>query len=433
MSKDNVLNYQNPAKELVEDHLTDFLRLSAQKMLQVAIEQEVQDFISQHSDKTQSNGHRQIVRNGYLPERNIQTGIGNISVSVPRTRDRGNEGIKFTSNFIPSYMRRTVTIDVLLPLLYLKGISTKDFSSAFEPILGHKPNNMSPQVISKLKSSWYEDYKNWQKRDLSGKEYVYIWADGVYLRARMEEEKSCILVIIGADSCGNKEIIAIDDGFRESKESWCGLLSDLKSRGLTKSPNLAIGDGALGFWGALTEQYPKCKHQRCWVHKTSNILNKLPKSSQKKAKQKIQDIYMASTKEEAQLAFSDFIDEYEIKYPKATQCLKKDQEALLTFYSFPAEHWMHIRTTNPIESAFATVKHRTIKSKNCFSRNTIIAAVFKLMMESQKRWAKLRGKNKIAEVIRLDKFIDGINKNELIKKQQIDRFKTSLPNSIHKI
>ena len=284
MNKDNVKIYENPADNVVSDALSDFLRDSAQKMLKVAIEEEVQNFISNYKDKRLSNGNKQVVRNGYLPERIIQTGIGNVSVSVPRVRDRGDEGIRFTSSLIPQYMRRTVTLDVLLPLLYLKGISTKDFADSFEPILGKRPKNMSPNVISRLKASWYSDYEKWQRRDLSLKEYVYFWVDGIYLQARMESEKNCILVIVGADSAGNKEVVAIYDGIRESKESWKEILLDLKSKGLTKGPRLAVGDGALGFWGAITELYPETKHQRCWVHKTSNILNKLPKSQQSKAK-----------------------------------------------------------------------------------------------------------------------------------------------------
>ena len=296
MRKSNIIDYKNPSQNLVTDVLSEFLRESAQKMLQLAIEEEVQNFISSYQDKLLINGSRQVVRNGYLPERNIQTGIGEVAVKVPRVRDRGKEDIKFSSNLIPQYMRRTVTIDVLLPLLYLKGISTTDFADSFEPILGSKPKNLSPNVISRLKSEWYDQYLLWQRRDLSKKKYVYFWVDGIYLQARMESEKNCILVIIGVDEYGKKELVAIDDGFRESKESWQGLLLDIKSRGLIHSPALAVGDGALGFWGALTEEYPTTVHQRCWVHKTSNILNKLPKSQQAKAKQMIHNIYRVIVK-----------------------------------------------------------------------------------------------------------------------------------------
>lgn len=414
MNENNILDFNNPANNTVSrDFLTDYLRNSAQQLLQMALEAEVENFIESYKDKKLSTGHRQIVRNGYLPARSIQTGIGSINTKVPRVRNRGDDEISFTSSFIPSYMRRTVTIDVLLPLLYLKGISTKDFSAAFEPILGSHPKNLSPQVISRLKDQWYEQYLSWEKRDLSTKEYAYFWVDGVYLTARMESEKSCILVIVGADRYGNKELVAMSDGFRESKESWLDLLRDLRSRGLTKVPLLSIGDGALGFWGAISEVYPKCKHQRCWVHKLRNLLNKLPKSSQEQAKIRINDIYMAETKEEALKAYATFVRSYQSKFPKVIECLEKDKDKLLTFYDFPAEHWMHIRTTNPIESAFATVRHRTKKSKNCFSRRTILSSVFKLFMESQKRWAKLRGKNKLPEVINMEKFINGINEKSL--------------------
>lgn len=413
MSKNNIIDYKNPSQNTVTDVLSDFLRNSAQQMLQLAIEEEVQTFILAHEDRMLSNGNKQVVRNGYLPRRSIQTGIGDVSVKVPRVRDRGKDNIKFTSCLIPQYMRRTVTMDVLLPLLYLKGISTKDFADSFEPILGSKPKNLSANVISRLKARWHDQYLSWQKRDLSKKRYVYFWADGVYLQARMESEKNCILVIIGVDEYGKKELVAVDDGFRESKESWQGLLFDLKNRGLTHAPKLAVGDGALGFWGALTEQYPGTVHQRCWVHKTANILNKLPKSQQAKAKQMIHNIYMSASKEDSESAWKKFISTYETKYPKVVKCLLKNEKELLAFYDFPAEHWIHLRTTNPIESTFATVKHRTRKSKNCFSRETIIAATYKLFMESEKRWKLIRGKNRIAQVINMDKFIDGIHESEI--------------------
>ena len=415
MKKENILGEENQPKNIVTDVLSEFLRESAQKMLQLAIEEEVENFVKSYEEKKISTGHNQVVRNGYLPERTIQTGIGEVSVKVPRVRDRKNEAIKFTSNLIPKYMRRTVNIDVLLPLLYLKGISTTDFQASFEPILGSNPKNLSANVICRLKTGWYSEYLSWQKRDLSSKKYVYFWADGVYLQARMESEKTCMLVIIGADENGKKELVAIEDGYRESKESWKNLLIDLKERGLKEAPKLAIGDGALGFWGAMNELFPKTVHQRCWVHKTANILNKLPKSIQSKAKSMIHEIYHAENKKTALTAVKKFISRFSAKYPKATECLVKDEKEMLEFYNFPAEHWIHLRSTNPIESTFATVKHRTKKSKNCFSSNTVIAATFKLLMEAEKRWKPLRGKKRIAEVIKMDKFIDGINQNELEK------------------
>jgi len=413
MNKDNVIDYKNPLKNIVADSLSEFIRVSAQKMLRVAIEEEAKEFIKSYEDKLLDNGLKQVVRNGYLPERDIQTGIGNIEIKVPRVRDRGEDNISFTSSLIPKYMRRTVTLDILLPLLYLKGISTGDFKSCFEPILGTNPENLSPNVISRLKDGWFKEYESWLRQDLSKKQYVYWWVDGVYLQARMESEKNCMLVVIGADANGRKELVALNDGFRESKESWRNLLLDLKERGLNFSPKIAIGDGALGFWGALRELFPDTIHQRCWVHKTVNLLDKLPKSEQERAKKMIHDIYLAATKENALKAWQSLITNYGAKYPKFLECLEKDQQELLAFYNFPAEHWLHLRTTNPIESTFATVKHRTKKSKNCFSRKTIIASTFKLLQEAQKKWLPLRGRQRIAEVIRLEKFINGINQKEL--------------------
>ena len=403
-------NTLDGTKDIINDVLTEFLRESAQKMLKVAIEAEVTAFISNHTLKM-ADGQQRLVRNGYLPKRGIQTGIGEINVTVPRVRDRvktEEDKLIFSSNLVPKYMRRTVTLDVLLPLLYLKGISEKDFQDALEPLLGSNAKAISPSVISKLKSSWLEEYHHWEKKDLTNKKYVYFWADGIYLSARMESEKSCLLVIIGADGYGNKELVGLTDGFRESKESWKSLLRDLHDRGLTTAPKLATGDGALGFWGALDAIYPTTKHQRCWVHKTVNVLDKLPKSQQAKAKSMLHDIYMAETKKAAEEAFDQFIETYNIKYHKAAECLAKDRDVLLAFYDFPAEHWVHLRTTNPIESTFATVRHRTKKSKGCFSRNTILACVFKLCVEAEKRWKKLCGANRLQEIINDVKFIDGV-------------------------
>lgn len=312
-------------------------------------------------------------------------------------------------------MRRTATLDVLIPLMYLKGISTNDFQSTLAPILGDAAKNVSPSVIAKLKQSWSDELDEWRKRDLSGKQYVYWWVDGVYLSARMESEKTCILVIVGATKDGKKELIAFNDGFRESTDSWLELLRDIKNRGLSGSPFLAIGDGALGFWSALEKEHPNTKQQRCWVHKTANILSKLPKSQQTHAKSKLKEIYMAANKKDAETAFDDFINTYENRYPKATNCLAKDRDHLLNFYDFPAEHWRHIRTTNPIESTFATVKHRTRQSRGCFSRETILAAFFKLMMEAEKRWHRLHGSKRLAEVVEMVQFVDGISEYEVDK------------------
>jgi len=422
MGKNKVTNIENPAFDV----LTVFLKESAQKMLQIAIEQEVKDFIEMYKQERLQDGKQRIVKNGYLPERIIATGIGPVSVTVPRVRDRETSAsdtskITFSSSWIPKHMRRTATIDVLLPILYLKGLSTSDFKSALEPMFGKEASNISPSVISRLKAAWLDDYKIFLKRDLSNKEYVYLWADGIYFSTRASSDsndKICMLVIIGADSSGNKELVGLIDGYRESKQSWLELLQDLKDRGLTVSPKLSIGDGALGFWAALSEAYPNCKWQRCFVHKTANVLDKLPKSLQAKAKSQIHDIYNAPTTEDANKAFDKFIDNYTLKYPRAVECLSKDRDHLLTFYSFPAEHWTSIRSTNPIESTFATVRHRTCKSKNCFSRGSILATVFKLLQEAQKRWKKLYGHSRLADVINLVEFADGMKIDTQIQQKE---------------
>ena len=347
------------------------------------------------------------VRNGYLPERAIQTGIGSIQVKVPRIRDRGGQGIKFTSGLVPPYLRRSKNIEELLPVLYLKGISSGDFSDALTAIVGPAAAGMSSSTICRLKEDWSIEYDQWRKRDLSKKRYIYFWVDGVYLKVRMED-KQCLLVIIGADEFGNKELLSVEDGFRESEQSWNEVLIDLKNRGLKIGPKLAVGDGALGFWNALHKVYGDTKQQRCWMHKTGNILNKLPKTLHSRAKQHIHDIWMAETKEDAEKCFDFFAKAYQVKYPNAAECLTKDRDSLLAFYDFPAEHWHHLRTTNPIESTFATVRLRTGKTRGCLSRKTGLTMVFKLMLSAQKRWTRLRGNNRVAEVIRGVNFKNGI-------------------------
>lgn len=420
MNKDNIIELEDPIN-ITKDYLTDFLRTQAIKILQTAVEAEANEIIDKYKSQKINNSQQRIVKNGYLPERTIKTGIGNISVKVPRIRDRESTDNKiiFESNLIPKYMRRTATLDVMLPILYLKGISTNDFTDVLAPMLGNNAKAISPGVISSLKKSWYQEFQDWQKLNLLNKKYVYWWVDGVYLSARMESEKSCMLVIVGSDEYGNKELVAMIDGFRESKDSWRELLLDLKSRGLNYTPHLAVGDGSLGFWGALNEIYPTTKHQRCWVHKTANVLDKLPKQQQPIAKSMLHEIYLSDSRKNAYNAFDKFINKYNEKYPKAINCLKKDKVELMNFYDFPAMHWQHIRTTNPIESTFATVKHRTRKSKGCFSRQTIVASTFKLLLEAQKRWKKLYGYKQLADVINLVKFIDGIDervvKNNLNK------------------
>jgi transposase-like protein len=352
-----------------------------------------------------------VVRNGYHAEREIQTGLGQIEVKAPRIRDRKaaspEERIRFTSAILPPYLRRTKSIEVLLPWLYLKGISTGDFSEPLTALLGKDAPGLSPATISRLKSVWQEDYQQWQQRDLSRKRYVYFWADGIYCNVRMDD-KQCLLVIIGATETGYKELVALEGGLRESEHSWLELLLDLKRRGLKAPPELGIGDGALGFWKALAKVYDTTRWQRCWVHKTANVLNKLPKGLQAKAKAKLQQIWMAANKKEAEKNFDHFIQTYGAKYPQATACLEKDREVLLTFYDFPAEHWRHIRTTNPIESTFATVRLRTAKARNCFSALTVLTMAFQLCRCAQKRWIRLHHPERLGEIISGIKFVDGM-------------------------
>lgn len=415
MQKDNVIELKKP--ETVTDLLTEVLRNGAQQLLAAAIRAEVEEFLSKHN---KGEGTARFVRNGYLPEREIQTGIGGIAVAVPRVRDRdsASDGIHFSSSIIPKYLRRSGSMNDLLPLLYLKGISTNDFVEALTPLVGSEARNLSPGVISRLKATWEDEYKGWQKRSLKGKRYVYFWADGIHLQARMEDSAECVLVIIGVTEQGNKELLALEAGHRESKESWLCLLRDIKHRGLNEAPKLAVGDGALGFWGALTEIYGETKQQRCWFHKMGNVLDKLPKSLLAKAKKQLQDIWMAPTRKQACEAFEYFIQSYEAKYPKATECLQKDKEELLSFYDFPAEHWVHIRTTNPIESTFSMVRHRTYKSKGAFSRTTILTMVFKLCENAQQHWYRLKGFNYLADVIQGVKFVNGIR--EVVKNDSVN-------------
>ncbi len=409
MAKSNVIKFKNPEAGSA-DMLTSIIRSSAREMIACAVESELEAFLKEHNKLVMRDGKQRVVRNGYLPERQLTTGVGAIDVQVPRVRDRSDSSdkITFNSSIVPKHLRRSSSMEDFLPLLYLKGISTNDFADTLAPLLGENAKNISPGVISKLKSKWELEHQSWCSADLSAKNYVYLWADGIYLQARMEESKNCVLVIIGVTPKGNKELVALSVGFRESKNSWSDLLLDMKSRGLKQSPLLAIGDGALGFWGALSEVFPICKHQRCWVHKTANILDKLPKSLQAKAKKEIQNIYNSETRSDARKVIKKFVKIYNAKYPKATECLLKDEEQLLAFYDFPAENWVHIRTTNPIESTFATVRHRTYKAKGCFSQTTILTMVFKLCKGAENRWKKLYGYKQLLELTKGEKFVDGI-------------------------
>jgi len=378
-------------------------------MLTTAIEAEVADWIENHAHVKDKNGHRQVVRNGYLPERNLTTGVGNVPVRQPRVHDRRPEGQKekFTSKILPPYLRKTKSIEDLIPWLYLKGISTGDFPEALKSLLGPDAAGLSATTVTRLKSHWEEEYGDWSKRSLAGKQYVYVWADGIHFNIRLEEDRQCILVVMGATAEGKKELIAIHDGHRESAQSWRELLLDCKSRGLTVDPKLATGDGALGFWKALREVYPATREQRCTVHKTANVLDKLPKRLQAAAKSKLHDIWQADTRENANKAFDLFLNTYQAKYPKVTECLAKDREVLLAFYDFPADHWIHLRTTNPIESTFATVRLRHRRTKGSGSRKACLTMVFKLVLAAEKKWRLLNGSKLLPDVIQGVRFVNG--------------------------
>ena len=411
MSNDNVFKLVQPGA--FDDQLTEILRQGARTLLAQAVEAELADFLAQHAGLKTEDGRQRIVRHGHLPEREVMTGIGSVAVRQPRVRDREAAAddpgrIRFTPAILPPYLRRSKSIETLLPILYLKGISTGDFSEALAALLGKDAPGLSPTAIARLKDGWRHEYDAWQKRDLSAKRYVYVWADGIYLQARLEDEKQCILVLIGATPEGRKELIGFTDGARESAQDWRDPLLDLKRRGLDARPELAIADGALGFWKAVGEIWPTTREQRCWVHKTANVLAKLPKSQQPKAKRALQEIWMAETKADAEVAFDAFIESYQVKYEKAVECLNKDRDVLLTFYDFPAEHWKHLRTTNPIESTFATVRHRTVRSKGCLSNRTALAMVFKLIEAAQKSWRRLDGHNQLPKLILGVKFADGL-------------------------
>jgi putative transposase len=414
MSKDNVIAIKKP-DTFVDDPISEILRQGARNLISQALEIELELFINQYKDLRDQMGLQRIVRNGYLPERQIQTGIGPVSVKAPRIRDRhqnASKRIHYSSAILPPYLRKTRSMEQLLPWLYLKGVSTGDFGDALAALVGKDAPGLSAPTIARLKTVWQQEYEQWQKRSLLGKRYVYFWADGVYCNVRMDD-KHCLLVIVGATVDGEKELVAIEGGFRESELSWSQLLLDLKARGVANGPQLAIGDGALGFWKAMDKVFPDARCQRCWVHKTANILNKLPKSLQPKAKSHLHQIWQADNKNEAERHFNSFVNAYEAKYPKAAQCLEKDRSSLLTFYDFPAEHWRHIRTTNPIESTFATVRLRTNKVRGCFSVNTVMTMAFKLCQCAQKRWIRLHHPERLAEIIKGVKFVNGIEENRI--------------------
>ena len=398
--------------EETEDALTAVLRSGARRLLAQAVEAEAEAFLTEMRALQLPDGRERLVRHGYGPERLVQTGIGPVPVRRVKLRDRGasleGERIRFSSAILPRWARRTPSLDALLPILYLRGVSMGDFQEALGALLGRDAPNLSPAVIARLRDAWQADYVGWQRRDLAARHYVYLWADGVYLQARMEPQAECMLVLIGATPEGKKELVGFQVGLRESAQSWRELLVDLKARGLAIAPELATGDGALGFWTALEEVFPTTRHQRCWVHKSANVLDKLPKSVQPAAKQDLREIWQAPDRATAETAIATFAEKYGAKYEKAITCLTKDRDALLTFYDFPAEHWDHLRTANPIESVFATVRHRTVRTKGALSQDTARLMVFKLVMAAAKTWRRLKGENQLPKVIQGVTFRNGV-------------------------
>jgi transposase-like protein len=413
-----IIPFRQPGS--IIDPLTEIARDGARRMLMAALKAEADSFVAQFSEDLLADGRQRVVRHGAGPERVIQTGIGPIDVRRQKVRDRATDlpveaKIRFTSNILPKWARRSKSLDALLPALYLRGISTGDFQEALSAILGADAPNLTPGVISRLTAGWQEEYDRWQQRDLSARRYVYIWADGVYLQARMEPEAECILVIIGATPEGRKELLGFHVGVRESAQSWRELLIDIKARGLAMAPEVAVGDGALGFWKAVDEVFPGTRHQRCWFHKISNVLNKFPKSMAPAVTSDLQDIHHAETKAAARAAIEVFKEKYEIKFAPAVACLTKDAEAMMTFFDFPAEHWDHLRTSNPVESVFATVRHRTVRTKGALSQKTVKLMVFTLVRAASKTWRRLNGANQLPRVIEGVKFTDGVANSDPAK------------------
>jgi transposase-like protein len=410
MGKDNVVGFRG--REASADPLTELLRTGAQQLICQAVEAELQELLGKYSERRTADGKAGVVRNGYLPERELQSGVGPITVRIPKVRAKTGDPVTFRSALVPPYVRKTRTLEAALPWLYLKGVSSGEMGEALKVLVGPEAKGLSASTVSRLKQVWSEEYERWREARLDKDRWVYVWADGVYSGLRAEQTKLCSLVVVGVNERGEKRFLAIEDGVRESTQSWREVLLKLKSRGMT-SPELAIGDGAMGFWAAQEEIYPQTRQQRCWMHKTMNVLNYLPKSTQAKAKQALHDIWQAETKVTAEKAFELFINTYEPKYPKATLCLQKDQAELLAFYDFPAQHWQSIRTTNPIESTFATIRHRTKRSKGCLSRDGMLNMMFKLGQCAERQWRRLRGFDYLAKVITGVKFKDGIEVTEV--------------------
>lgn len=410
MSEDTVVRFQKPGA--VRDALTELLREGAQRLLRQAVQAELEEFLAVHADSCDAHGRRAVVRNGYLPEREVLSGIGPVRVQVPKVRSRTEDSVVFRSTLVPPYVRKAKSVEAALPWLYLRGVSTGQMQEALSILLGEEAAGLSPSVVNRLKLKWQAEHRAWCERRLDTDRWVYLWVDGIYSGVRAEDKRLCVLVVMGVNERGQKHFLAIEDGVRESAQSWREVLLGLKARGLTEAPLLAVGDGALGFWAALEEIFPSTRAQRCWVHKTSNILNYLPRSLQPKAKGMLHEIWMAPTRTRARAAFDRFLETYAGKYPKATDCLRKDRDALLAFYDFPAEHWVHLRTTNPIESAFATIRHRSDRAKGCMSRATMLSMMFKLALAAEQSFRRLKGFWHLAKVIAGVHFVDGVENRE---------------------
>ena len=405
MTKDNVLEFAG--REAISDSLTALLRSGAQQLINQAVEAELQELLCQYSDRRTEDGHAVVVRNGHLPERKLQTGLGPVTVKIPKVRSRTGAPVTFRSVLVPPYVRKTKSLEAALPWLYLKGVSSGEMDDALKVLIGPEAKGLSASTVSRLKQIWGLEYRRWRDGPLDKDRWVYVWADGVYSGLRGEQMKLCALVVIGVNERGEKHFLAIEDGMRESTQSWREVLLKLKSRGMN-GPELAIGDGAMGFWAALEEVYPETRQQRCWMHKTMNVLNCLPKSAQAKAKDSLHDIWQAETKADAEKAFDLFVKMYEPKYPKAAICLQKDRDELMSFFDFPAQHWQSIRTSNPIESTFGTIRHRTKRSKGCLSRDGMLHMMFKLGICAEKNWRRLHGFDYLTKVITGVKFKDGV-------------------------
>jgi len=414
MKKDTVVELRRPAQ--AEDFLSTMLRDGAQRLVAQAVQAEFEEFLARFSGERGEDGRSAVVRNGFQPEREVLTGIGPVGVRIPKARSRTEAPAVFHSRLVPPYVRRAKSVEAVLPWLYLHGISTGDMREALTALVGPEAAGLSASVVARLKGRWMEEYRLWRRAKLGRDRWVYLWADGIYSGLRAEEERLCALVVIGVNERGQKKFLAIEDGVRESKQSWRELLLALKGRGLAIPPRLAVGDGALGFWAALDEIYPETRHQRCWKHKTVNVLNYLPRALQPRAKAALHEIWMAETRSDALRAFEQFIATFGQKYPKAVECLAKDRTELLAFYDFPAEHWIHLRTSNPIESTFATVRHRTDRAKGCLTRDGMLSMIFKLGMSAERSWRRLRGFEWLAKVIGGVTFRDGIEMQQPVRK-----------------